>query len=152
MKLLLIAPGWTKEEQKQRKRSRVFKAPPQGLLNVAAVTPSDIDIELIDENIERVRFGKTPDLIGITVTTAGAPRAYEIADTYRKKGIPVVLGGPHVSYITEEALTHADSVVIGECEGAWEKLLEDFRSGGKENLKSTYIADERADFPPAGAL
>ena len=137
---------WTKQEKKKRsKRARVFKMPPIGLLNVAAVTPSDINTTLYDENVEPIDFSDLPDLVGISVTSAGAPRAYEIADEYQDLGVPVVFGGPHVSYMVEEALEHSNAVVIGECEGAWEKVIADFREGGAAALHPTYQADEKPD-------
>jgi len=146
MKVELIAPTWTRKTQKIRgKRAKVFKIPPLGLLNVAAVTPPDVEVGLADENIEVIDFNKPADLVGITVMTSTAPRAYEIADEFRKKEIPVVLGGPHVSFMREEAIQHADSVVIGEAEGAWEKLIKDFRRGGKGALKKFYENEEKPD-------
>ena len=139
MKIELIAPTWTEKVQTKRaKREKVFKIPPLGLLNVAAVTPRDIKVTLTDENIEPIDFEKDVDLVGITTVTSAAPRAYEIARQFRKRGVPVVLGGPHVSVLPEEALQHASAVVVGEAEGAWEKLLEDFVKGGEKGLKKIY--------------
>jgi len=146
MKLELIAPTWTKKTQKMRaKRAKVFKIPSLGLLNVAAVTPPDVKVSLTDENVERIDLDKPADLVGITVMTSTAPRAYEIADEFRKREIPVVLGGPHVSFMREEAIQHADAVVIGEAEGAWERLIEDFKRGGPEGLKKFYENKEKPD-------
>ncbi|MCF7929216.1 MAG: cobalamin-dependent protein, partial [Spirochaetales bacterium] len=138
MKITLIAPGWKKEYKSRRKRSRVFSVPPLGLQNIAAVTPSDIEIDFIDEGIEEVTFDTDTDLVGITATSAGAPRAYEIGDGFQELGVPVVMGGPHVSYMVDEALEHCDSVVVGEGEGSWETLIDDFRRGGKDALSKTY--------------
>jgi len=146
MRIELIAPTWSgKVEEKRAKREKVFKIPPLGLLNVAAVTPSGVEVTLTDENIEPVNFDKKVDLVGITTMTASAPRAYEIADKFRKRGISVVLGGPHVSFMSEEGLQHADAVVVGEAEGAWEKLVEDFLRGGKAALKKIYKNDVLPD-------
>jgi len=146
MKVELIAPTWTKKTQKVRtKRAKVFKIPPLGLLNVAAVTPSDTEVSLTDENVEVIDFDKPVDLVGITVMTSTAPRAYEIAAKFRKRKIPVILGGPHISFMREEAIQHADSVVIGETEGAWEKLIEDFKRGGRKALKKFYENKEKPD-------
>ena len=146
MRVELIAPTWTKKIQKKRaKRAKVFKIPPLGLLNVAAVTPPDVEVSLTDENVEEVDFDKPVDLVGVTVMTSTAPRAYEIADEFRKRKIPVVLGGPHVSFMKEEAIQHADSVVIGEAEGAWERLIEDFKRGGRGSLKKFYENEKKPD-------
>ena len=142
----LICPTWRKKEEKKRaKRAKVFKIPPLGLLNVAAVTPDDVKVILTDENVEVIDFERKRDLVGITVMTSAAPRAYEIADTFRKKGVPVVLGGSHVSALPDEAIQHADSVVIGEAEGCWEKLIDDFKRYGKEGLKKFYKNQEKPD-------
>jgi len=136
MKVKLIAPTWTESVSKNRaKREKIFKIPPLGLLNVAAVTPPDVEVSLTDENVESINFDEDVDLVGISVATSAAPRAYEIAGRFREKGIPVVLGGPHVSVVPEEGLQHADAVVIGEAEGVWERLIDDFRRGDlKKNL------------------
>ena len=83
---------------------------------------------------------KDVDLVGITTHTQTANRAYEIADSYRARGIKVVLGGIHASILPEEASKHADSVVIGEAEGIWPTLIDDFKSN---NLKSIYRQDKR---------
>ncbi len=146
MRLELIVPMWTREERKKRsRRARIFKLPPTGLINLASITPKDIEVVLTDENIERIRFNKDPDLVGITVTTASAPRAYEVADIFRSGGVPVVMGGPHVTYLYEEALHHADSVVIGECEWVWLDFLEDFKKGGISSVKKTYKAEKKPE-------
>jgi radical SAM superfamily enzyme YgiQ (UPF0313 family) len=78
---------------------------------------------------------KKVDLVGITVLSKTALRAYKIADAYRKTGIPVVLGGIHPTALPDEAKGHADSVVIGEAEGVWPRLIDDVRMG---DLKPFY--------------
>lgn len=154
----LIAPTWTKETLKRKaERARVFKIPPLGLLNVAAVTPDDVEVVLTDENIEPVSFDKDPDLVGITVLTSAAPRAYEIAHRFRNMKIPVVLGGPHVTFLPEEAARHADAVVIGEAEGTWERLIHDFKEKGTKGLRKFYKNEVPPDlskmpFPRLGLL
>jgi len=106
-----------------------------GVTTVAALTPPHIEVSLTDENLQKINFDKEVDLIGITAMTSTACRAYEIADTFRKKGKNVVLGGFHPSALPEEAIQHADSVVIGEAEGVWPALLRDFEAG---KLKKFY--------------
>ena len=89
MKIELIAPTWIEKVQvKRAKREKVFKIPPLGLLNVAAVTPPDIKVSLTDENIDSIDFDKDVDLVGISTMTSAAPRAYEIARQFRKRGVP----------------------------------------------------------------
>ena len=146
MKILLISPTWKRDVGNQRlRRDKIFKFPPHGLLAVAALTPAEIEVELIDENMEEIDFNKKANLVGITTMTASAPRAYEIADTFRKKGIPVVMGGMHVTTSPQEAIEHADAVVIGEAEGCWEKVLKDFENKGKEGLSKFYQNSKMPD-------
>lgn len=103
---------------------------------LAAYTPGEVeDIEIIDEEYEEIDFAAPVDLVGITAMTYLAPRAYEIADAYRQRGVTVVMGGMHVSAMPDEALQHADAVVIGEGEEVWPVLVEDFL---KNELKPVY--------------
>lgn len=99
-----------------------------GLLIVAALTPSEYDVKIIDENIESVDFSKKFDLVGITAMTQQARRAYQIADEFRKRGMLVVIGGIHATILPEEAKLHCDSVVIGESENTWPMLLKDLKA------------------------
>jgi radical SAM superfamily enzyme YgiQ (UPF0313 family) len=107
---------------------------------VAALTPSDIEVSLTDENVTVIDFQKEADLVGITTLTITANRAYQIADTFRAMGVKVVLGGSHPSALPEEASRHADAVVIGEAEGIWPKVVDDFKIN---KLQRVYRQDER---------
>jgi radical SAM superfamily enzyme YgiQ (UPF0313 family) len=122
---------------------------PLGLMYLAAYTPADVKIRLFDENVERIDFSEVPDLVGITTMTATAPRAYEIADRYRSLGSKVVLGGIHASMLPEEAMGHADSVVIGEAEEIWPQVLADAEGGRLEPLyrQETHIDYKRPILP-----
>lgn len=117
--------------------------PPLGLMYLAAHTPEDVEVRIIDENVERLDFGGDPDLVGITTMTATATRAYEIADRYRERGIRVVLGGVHASMVPGEALRHADSVVTGEAEPVWPRVISDAAAG---RLEPVYQRDGFPDF------
>jgi len=102
---------------------------------IAALTSPEIEVSLTDENFTVIDFQKEIDLVGITTMTITATRAYEIADTFRAKGVKVILGGSHPSALPKEASQHADAVVIGEAEGIWANVIKDF----KENkLKKIY--------------
>jgi len=90
--------------------------PNLGIVVLAALTPQDIEVSVIDENVEKINFDEEVDLVGITAMTPTALRAYEIAAAFKEKGRAVVLGGFHASAMPEEASQHADSVVIGEAE------------------------------------
>ena len=114
---------------------------PLALAVLAGMTPDNTAITVFDDRYEAVPFDEHYDLVGITVTTFTAQRSYEIADAYRSRGIPVVLGGIHPTLLPGEALEHADSVLVGEAEGLWPKVLEDLQRG---SLGRTY----RNAFPP----
>lgn len=141
MRVLLVAPAWRRCLWEDAKP--LF--PPLNLATVAALTPSGIDVRIIDESIEPIDFAAEVDLVGITSMTALAPRAYAIADAFRARGVPVVMGGMHPSAVPEEALEHADSVVIGEAEGQWPRLVEDFQAGRMQRI---YRGKQR--YPLAG--
>jgi len=102
--------------------------PPLNLPYLAAVTPNHYHIKVIDENVEPFKYQEA-DIVGITALTSSVNHAYEIVQIYRKKGIPTVMGGIHVSMMPDEAQRYCDSVVIGEAEGIWPKVLEDFETG-----------------------
>ncbi len=95
------------------------------LTTLAALTPPDIEVKITDENVEPIDFEEDVDLVGVTGMIMHAPRAYQIAQRFRQRGIPVVMGGPHASSLPLEAKEHVDAVVIGEAENVWEGLIED---------------------------
>jgi radical SAM superfamily enzyme YgiQ (UPF0313 family) len=96
------------------------------LLTIAALTPPDSTVEFIDENVKKIDFKKKFDLIAISAMTQQITRGYEIADCFRKLGIPVIFGGIHPTLVPEEVKAHADCVVIGEAENIWADVLNDF--------------------------
>jgi radical SAM superfamily enzyme YgiQ (UPF0313 family) len=108
--------------------------PPISLGILARLTPPDWEVKLIDENYEPYRF-EDADVTAITAFTSAVARAYDIADEYRARGIPVVFGGIHASMLPDEALEHADAVVIGEAEKVWPDVIADFERG---SLKKKY--------------
>jgi len=112
---------------------------PLALPTVAGLTPDHYEIRIFDEDIETLPLHKIPDIVGITTLAATITRAYELGDHYRSKGVKVVFGGPYASFMTEEALQHADSIVAGEAEGLWEECLQDFERG---EMKPVYRTDE----------
>jgi radical SAM superfamily enzyme YgiQ (UPF0313 family) len=103
-----------------------YRMPCLGLLKVAALTPADWQVCIIDEKVERLDLDQEADLVGITAMTTTVARGYEIAAHFRRRGCKVVMGGMHVSCLPEEALAHCDSVVVGEAEVLWPALLGDF--------------------------
>ncbi len=136
MKLELIVPA-TQENIRRRKKGLI---PHLGLAMVAAVTPPEVEVSLTDENVTGIDFQKEIDLVGITALTVTAPRAYKIADNFRARGVKVILGGAHPSVLPEEASQHADAVVIGEAEGIWSNVIEDFKAN---KLQKVYRQRER---------
>jgi radical SAM superfamily enzyme YgiQ (UPF0313 family) len=113
-----------------------------GLLVIAALTPPEIELELINEDSEDINFERDYDLVGITAVTQQATRAYEISRKFRERGIKVVLGGIHTTVMPDEARLHADSIVVGEAENLWPKLLDDFRYGC---LSPVYTSEQQVN-------
>lgn len=137
MDLLLIDPVTTARTVPLDTRVRLRRGigyPGLGLATVAALTPPEVRVRIIDEAVEEIDRAAPADLVGITVQGPAAPYAYELADRFRRRGTPVVLGGVHASMNPEEAGRHADALVAGEAEGTWPRLLEDFRLGRLEPL------------------
>jgi len=139
LKILLISPIGLK---KILGAEFFFKLPFLGIPTVAAHTPPDCEVKMVDERISPVDFTYDADLIGISVMTPLATRAYEIADEFKRRGKTVVMGGMHVSALPEEALEHCDAVAIGEGEKVWPQMVEDFKRG---ELKEVYQADKLLD-------
>jgi radical SAM superfamily enzyme YgiQ (UPF0313 family) len=122
----------------------IAQLPSLALLLLAAVTPSDIEVEYI-EVADLAQQDPLPtgfDLICITSYTAMAYEMYELADRYRAQGVPVVLGGLHATFTPDESKQHADAVCLGEGEVLWPRILEDFRAGGVGALRPFYREDQ----------
>jgi radical SAM superfamily enzyme YgiQ (UPF0313 family) len=105
---------------------------------IAGYTPSHWDIKLVDEAVQDIDFETPCDVVGLSVMTCYAPRAYEISEEFRKRGKLVILGGVHPTYCPEEALQHADAIVCGEAEELWPKVIADIETG---HLKRIYRMD-----------
>lgn len=142
MKLLLILPKNERSYWGQVSRSGRAGFVRLNLPTIAAITPKEWDVEILDARVKPIDYNANADIVGITGFSSEMPGAYEIADNFRKKGVTVVMGGVHVSAMPDEALQHADSVVIGEAELVWHKLLDDFKNG---ELKPKYKADRLCD-------
>ncbi|MBK4730067.1 B12-binding domain-containing radical SAM protein [Oxynema sp. CENA135] len=97
---------------------------------IAGLTPQEIEIEFYDDRTEKIPYDRPTDLVVITaIQTTSARRAYQIASLYRQRQIPVVMGGFHVTLMPEEASDYAEAIVIGEAEGLWSNVIEDFQNG-----------------------
>jgi radical SAM superfamily enzyme YgiQ (UPF0313 family) len=136
VKIKLIAP------HKQHEDSSNFRLLRINLPLLAALTPPGHTITIVDEAFAPDDLNQEVDLVGITVITDLVPRAYHIADAYRQKGVKVVMGGIHPTILPDEALKHADAVVVGEAEGLWPQVVSDAASGQMQKL---YRADKKQD-------
>ena len=110
------------------------------LLQLAAVTPDEHSIKMIDERYEKINFDEEFDFALISCFTRYSLRSYEVADEFRKRGKTIILGGHHASILIDEAKQHADSLIVGEPETTWNRLLTDFEKG---DLKPIY----KKEFP-----
>jgi radical SAM superfamily enzyme YgiQ (UPF0313 family) len=112
---------------------------PLWVSTLAAHTPPDVELTFRDDGLEPIDLEKgndVPDLVGISVNSKTACRAYAIADAYRKRGSKVVLGGIHVTALPDEGLAHCDAVVSGEAEWLWQRVIEDAQAGRLGRTKS----------------
>jgi len=112
---------------------------PLWVATLAAHTPDDVELTFRDDGLDPIDLENdwdAPDLVGISVNSKTAARAYEIADSYRKRGSKVVLGGIHVTALPDEGLEHADAVLSGEAEGMWEQVVADAKAGKLGRTKS----------------
>ena len=141
MKIKLIAPHEQREDTSNFRLQRV------NLPLIAALTPPGHTITMVDEVFAPDDLNQEVDLVGITVMTDLVPRAYQIADTYRQKGVKVVMGGIHPTILPDEALRHADAVVVGEAEGVWPRVVSDAASGQMQRLYRAGNKTELAGLP-----
>ncbi len=131
MKIVLISPAIDAE----KRTNKGLMMPQLSLYILEGLTPKKHEVKIIEEEITDIDLDLDCDLVGISCMTANAPRAYELSKKFRNRGKKVVLGGVHPTILPDEALQHADSVVVGEAEGVWQILLEDF---SKNQLQRKY--------------
>ena len=127
MKITFILPAIGKKHGE--KYIGTWKMEPLTIAVLKALTPSDIETELYDDRIELIDYDTHTDLVCITVETYTARRSYKIAEKFRQRGIPVVMGGYHVTLCPEEAAEYCDSVIIGNGETVWAEMLRDVQNG-----------------------
>lgn len=131
MKLKIVYPSWPKLD-----RQTTFHLPPHGPVVFAATVPDDVDVVFEDDNVDEIRYDEHVDLVAIsTMLTCQLPRAFEIAAEFRSRKVPVIFGGISTILHSAEVAKHADSVFIGETEGRFAGVLEDFKNG---KLKPVY--------------
>lgn len=138
MRIALVSPKGPLYRHRGGIFRRSLRYAPLTLTTLAALVPDELDatLTLIDEGIQDVPPALDVDLVAMTVITGTAPRAYELAAQFRSRGIPVALGGPHVTLVPDDAQPHADAVVVGYAEDTWPELLRDFARG---SLRARYV-------------
>ncbi len=133
MKLTLIKPNIGRREHSLYVDEGRMEPLQLGIL--AGLTPSDIEVVMYDDRMERIPYEEPTDLVAITVETFTARRTYEISAEFRRRGVKTVMGGMHAMLIPEEVAAHCDCVIVGDAEPVWKTMLEDFQEG---RLKSRY--------------
>src|SRR5262245_58759178 len=108
---------------------------------IAALTPREHEVTHTDEVVEPVRFDVPADLVAITAPTPSALHAYSLAREFRRRGVPVVIGGVHATALPDEAARHADAVVVGEAEDTWPQVLADAR---RRTFAPVYVSTRQA--------
>ncbi len=142
-KLKIIQPTFYSDGSK----TRLYKSKRRSLVGLtlpylAALTPRGWDVELIEEQIDDIDFDAPVDVVAISTWSINSDRAYEISRRFRERRVPVVMGGPHTFFDSDEAIEHCNAVAIGEAEYIWAQMLEDAVSG---RLKRIYRADKQHD-------
>lgn len=131
LRIALISPKGPLYRRRGGIWKKSLRYQPLTLTTLAALIPPDLphEVQLFDEGIQDVPDDLVADVVGITVITGTATRAYQLADRFRARGITVVLGGPHVTLVPDDAQPHADAVVVGYAEDTWPQLLRDVARG-----------------------
>lgn len=149
MKITFILPCVGRKPGQSYPRSWLME--PLSIAMLSALTPAGVEKVFYDDRLEAIDYDAPTDLVAMSVETYTARRAYQISDRFRRKGVPVVMGGFHPSLVPEEVGRHADAVVVGEAEGVWHQLLDDLAA---KRLQRRYKADSRPElaglFPDRG--
>jgi len=138
MKLTLIHPAIG--HRAGERYIRTWQMEPLPIAVLAGLTPDDVELAFHDDRMERIPFDEATDAVAIPVETYTAARAYQIASEYRRRGVPVVMGGFHATLVPHEVARHAEAVVTGEAEAVWPDVIDDLRHG---TLKNTYHGERR---------
>ena len=143
----MILPALQEAESPYWRPIKYSLFPPLGLATLAAYFSEEDDVEIQDQHVEQLIMDDTPDLVCIQVYITNAYRAYQIADSYRQRGVYVVMGGLHVTTLPDEAVQHADTIFLGPGEEAFPRFIKDFREG---HPCKRYVSNWRSleDIPP----
>jgi radical SAM superfamily enzyme YgiQ (UPF0313 family) len=137
LRILLIQPAWDGLSYRRKVKVNEHAIHPLAVGVVAALC-GDHEVRIVDEARDRVPdTARGFDVVGISVNTFNAPRAYRLADRFRAERVPVICGGPHTALLPEECLHHADSIVVGDAEGTWPEVLADIVD---HQLKPRYVS------------
>ena len=139
MHLTLIQPAIG--HRAGRRYIRSWQMEPLPIATLAGLTPTDVALAFHDDRLETIPFDRHTDAVAIPVETYTAARAYQIASEYRRRGVPVVMGGFHATLVPEEVERHAEAVVTGEAEGVWARVVDDLRHG---TLQRRYVGERRS--------
>lgn len=131
MKILLISPA----REKHAYTNKGMTIPQLALFIIQGLTPKEHQVRIVEQEYMTVDFNEDCDLVGISCMTSNVTNGYKIAHEFKKRGKKVIMGGVHPTILPDEALEHADSVVIGEVEGVWGQVLADFQNN---NLQKKY--------------
>ena len=129
MKVKMILPALQEAESPYWRPIKYSLFPPLGLATLAAYFNDDDEVEIQDQHVEKLTLDDEPDLVCIQVYVTNAYRAYEIADSYRRRGVYVAMGGLHVTSLPDEAAQHADTILLGPGEEAFPRFIADLRAG-----------------------
>ena len=140
MRLTIVHPAIG--HRKNEKYIRSWQMEPLPAAVIAGLTPDDIDIQFYDDRLEQIMFDVPTDAVVISIETYTAKRVYQIASEYRKRNVPVILGGFHATLVPEEVEQYAESIVIGEAESIWLTVIDDLRHG---TLQKRYQSNSRPD-------
>lgn len=133
MKLTLIQPSIGKI--KEEKYVKSWQMQPLSIAVLAGMTPENVEIEFYDDRFDEILYDKQTDLVAMPIETYTAQRVYNIAREFRRREVPVVMGGIHAALVPEEVIANSDATIIGDAEGIWEKVITDLRYG---KLKKVY--------------
>src|SRR5262245_4447841 len=125
MRVTLIYPSVGRKENTPYVRA--WQMQPLSMALLASLMPPDVELRFYDDRMEEIPFDEPADLVAMSVETFTALRAYKIARAFRARGVPVVMGGYHVTLVPDEAAQEADAIVIGDAEPIWPQLLDDAR-------------------------
>jgi radical SAM superfamily enzyme YgiQ (UPF0313 family) len=128
--------------------SRTYFGIPLALPTLAGLTPPEHKVRIADEMVEHIDFDWPCDLVGISAMTCKATRAYQIAREFRKRGVPVVMGGIHASMCPDEAARYVDCVVVGEADQLWPRLIADAAAGELRPLYRSEAFPDLTTLPP----